>query len=123
MWRGSFPCKDCAPAYGRPGPESGYEGFLNPPEDIEPTFHENLPAALWLIEMAVAGLPLRPDVDITGRVDGMDLGLISYSFGSGEGDGHWDEVADVDGNGVVDGDDLAELAFYFGITAWGWNPW
>jgi carboxypeptidase T len=106
----------------RPGPDNGLDGFVNPPSDIQPTFEENLPAALWLIEQAMAGMPLGGDVNLSGRVDGIDLSSVSYAFGSGEGGELWLPPADLDGNGVVDGDDLSILAFFFGVSGWGVLP-
>lgn len=106
----------------RPGPNSGYDGFLNPPTDIQPTFEENLPAALWLIEQVMAGLPLRGDLDTSGRVDGIDLGHFSRAFGAGPDSDFWLAEADLDGNGAVDGDDLAVLSFFFGFYGWGALP-
>jgi hypothetical protein len=106
----------------RPGPNHGNDGFINPPSDIQPTFEENLPAALWLIEQAMAGLPLRGDTDLSGRVDGIDLGHLSHAFGSGPDGEQWLPPADLDGNGVVDGEDLAILSFFFGFYGWGVLP-
>jgi len=106
----------------RPGPNNGYDGFISPPSDIQPTFEENLPAALWLIEQAMAGLPLQGDLNTSGRVDGIDLGHFSRTFGAGAGSELWLAEADFDGNGVVDGDDLAVLSFFFGVYGWGALP-
>ncbi len=106
----------------RPGPDNGLDGFVNPPSDIQPTFEENLPAALWLIQQTMAGLPLGGDVNLSGRVDGIDLGHFSYAFGSGSDGEQWLPPADLDGNGVVDGEDLAILSFFFGFYGWGVLP-
>jgi len=106
----------------RPGPNNGLDGFVSPESDIQPCFEENLPAALWLIQKAIDGLPLKGDADVSGRVDGIDLGYLSSAFGSGEGSDAWLPPADFDGNGVVDGDDLTILAFFFGFYGWGVLP-
>ena len=54
------------------------------------------------------------DIDGSGRVDGRDLALLCWSFGSFAGDWRYSSAADIDGNGAVDGNDLALLAAYFG---------
>jgi outer membrane protein assembly factor BamB len=60
------------------------------------------------------GGPLVGDVDNSGRVDGVDLQRLSWSFGSGSGEERFLENADLDRNGTVDGGDLVILAGNFG---------
>ncbi len=60
------------------------------------------------------GGPLVGDVDGSGRVDGLDLQQLSWSFGSVEGGERFRGAADLDRNGVVDGGDLVVLAASFG---------
>jgi len=49
-----------------------------------------------------------------GVIDGSDLVLCAYSFGSYPGHPRWNTLSDVDHNYVVDGSDLALIAAYFG---------
>ena len=60
------------------------------------------------------GGPLVGDVDGSGRVDGVDLQQLSWSFGSSGESERYREPPDLDRNGVVDGGDLAILAASFG---------
>ena len=48
--------------------------------------------------------------------DGIDLSIIGWAFGAGEGDARYNASADFDRGGVVEGDDLAIFSFYFGTT-------
>ena len=54
------------------------------------------------------------DVDASGRVDGLDLQRVAWSFGSGTGGERYQQAADIDRDGTVDGGDLALLAQNFG---------
>ena len=56
----------------------------------------------------------RGDLDSDGRVNGRDLALMAFSFGSSSGDSDFRSRADLDNNGKVNGDDLAILANNFG---------
>ena len=60
------------------------------------------------------GGPLVGDVDGSGRVDGVDLQQISWSFGSSRESERYREPADLNRDGSVDGGDLAVLAMNFG---------
>ena len=60
------------------------------------------------------GGPVVGDVDGSGRVDGIDLQRLAWSFGSSRGGERYLETADLDRNDVVDGGDLAILAGNFG---------
>jgi len=60
------------------------------------------------------GGPLIGDIDGSGRVDGVDLQQLSFSFGSSRGGERYAEGADIDGSGTVDGGDLGILASNFG---------
>lgn len=57
---------------------------------------------------------LEGDIDRDGRVDGIDLVLLSRAFGFSIGNPRYDGTADLDSNGTVDGTDLAILASRFG---------
>lgn len=60
------------------------------------------------------GYAANCDLDGSGRVDGRDLAILGWSFGSYLGDWRYSATADIDGSGTVDGEDLALLAAYFG---------
>jgi len=60
---------------------------------------------------------LTGDINLSGRVDGADLVLLSYSFGSQAGQSRYRSSADLTKDGVVDGDDLAQLAANFGRSS------
>jgi hypothetical protein len=57
---------------------------------------------------------LLADVDLSGRVDGLDLAWLGRAFGSSRGGARYDAAVDLDRDGLVDGDDLALLAPEFG---------
>jgi len=57
---------------------------------------------------------LDGDLNLSGRVDGVDLVLLARSFGSQKGSGRYVAAADIDDDGKVDGSDLALLAANFG---------
>jgi hypothetical protein len=54
------------------------------------------------------------DIDLSGRVDGLDLFRLGRAFGSSAGDPLYDVAADINHSGRVDGNDLALLASDFG---------
>ncbi len=77
--------------------------------------------------MAMAGLAgilmfpalawaLQGDVNSSGRVDGLDLAIVSRLQGSVRGDAAFQEAADLDGDGRVDRSDLAILRANFART-------
>jgi hypothetical protein len=57
---------------------------------------------------------LRADIDLSGRVDGIDLARLGRAFGASTGEPSYDAAADLDRDGEVDGADLALLAAQFG---------
>ena len=60
---------------------------------------------------------LLADIDLSGRVDGVDLAALGRAFGSVTGDANYNAAADLTRDGQVDGDDLALLASSFGMNA------
>ncbi len=87
-------------------PATGEPGFILPPEQIRPTFEENLPAALYLLEQALPELIVRDSASDDGsvpsretgfspdiRVDGAPVGIVNATeepFGEND---HEDAVA------------------------------
>jgi len=63
------------------------------------------------------GYAANCDLDGSGRVDGRDLAILAWAFGSYIGDWRYSSTADIDGSGTVDGEDMALLAAYFGSGA------
>lgn len=57
-----------------------------------------------------------PDVNGSGRVDGVDVLDLAFAFASTSSQPRYDEDADRDGDGDVDGDDLSYVAAFFGRT-------
>jgi hypothetical protein len=58
------------------------------------------------------------DLNNDGKIDGKDLGIIAWAFGSAAGPppiGNWNPIADVNLDGKVDGKDLALIAAVFGL--------
>ena len=73
----------------------------------------------WLVVLFLLCLPvslfaLRGDIDNSGRVDGLDLIILSQAFGSNKEMGVYNRYADLDASGKVDGNDLTILAINFG---------
>lgn len=69
----------------------------------------------FAMQFATAGTNFfRGDLDESGRVDGRDLALMAFSFGTSSGDTDFRPRADLDNNGQVNGEDLAILANNFG---------
>jgi lysophospholipase L1-like esterase len=60
---------------------------------------------------------LRGDVDLNGRVDGVDLLAFAPIFGAQRSDPRFRTFADINGDGAVDGQDLAILASNFGKSS------
>ncbi len=58
----------------------------------------------------------RIDIDMSGRIDGLDLNRLALVFGISEEEREYNPDCDFDGNGWVDGDDLAYMAAYFGTS-------
>nr|MCU0873508.1 tandem-95 repeat protein [Pirellulaceae bacterium] len=63
----------------------------------------------WQLQLALAG-----DLDLNGRVDGLDSELLAAKLGTAWGDPDYDFAADVDGNGRIDAADWQLLAGNFG---------
>jgi lysophospholipase L1-like esterase len=57
---------------------------------------------------------LRGDIDLNGRVDGVDLLAFAPTFGAQRSDFRYKAYADINSDGIVDGQDLAILASNFG---------
>lgn len=60
---------------------------------------------------------IQGDLDGSGIVDGLDLALLSSSFGLDSTSPTWKPAADIASNGLVDGVDLSSLAPNFGMRA------
>jgi carboxypeptidase T len=56
-------------------PNTGDPGFVLPPDQIRPTFEENLPAALYLLEQALAELIVRDSPTDDGTLPSREIGL------------------------------------------------
>ncbi len=65
----------------------------------------------WQLQLALAG-----DLDLNGRVDGLDSALLAAKLGTAWGDPDYDFAADVDGNGRIDAADWQLLAGNFGAA-------
>lgn len=72
-------------------------------------------AQRFAMQFAISGTNFfRGDIDSNGRVDGRDLALMAFSFGTSRGNTDFRASADLDNNGTVNGEDLAVLANNFG---------
>jgi lysophospholipase L1-like esterase len=60
---------------------------------------------------------LRGDIDLNGRVDGVDLLAFAPVFGAQRSDLRYKKYADINGDGAVNGQDLAILASDFGKSS------
>jgi lysophospholipase L1-like esterase len=60
---------------------------------------------------------LRGDIDLNGRVDGVDLLAFAPIFGAQRSDARFRTFADINGDGTVNGQDLAILASNFGKSS------
>lgn len=58
----------------------------------------------------------RLDLDMSGRIDGMDLNRLAMLFGLHSGDLDFNPDCDFNGDGWIDGDDLSYLASNFGLN-------
>lgn len=58
---------------------------------------------------------IQGDLDGSGLVDGLDLAIMSTSFGLDSASPNWEQEADIAGSGLVDGVDLSSLAPNFGM--------
>jgi hypothetical protein len=56
----------------------------------------------------------RIDLDLSGRVDGMDLSRFALLFGLSNADMNFNPDCDFNGDGWIDGEDLSHLASNFG---------
>ncbi len=56
-------------------PATGTPGFVLPTEQIQPTFEENLPAALYLLEQALPELIVRDTITDDGSVPALEIGF------------------------------------------------
>ncbi len=66
----------------------------------------------------IAGAKLiAGDLNVDGRVDGVDLVQLAIHFGAARGSARYDPEADLDGSGVIDGNDLAILGSNFGQSS------
>ncbi len=61
-----------------------------------------------------ATVELAGDINLSGRVDGVDLVFLGRAFGATKGNGRYLAAADFNDDGVIDGVDLAILAANFG---------
>ncbi len=69
-------------------------------------------------EFSVAGTDiLQGDIDLSGRVDGLDLIELARHFGATRGDLRYSSEADINSNGIIDGGDLSILAANFGQSS------
>ena len=66
---------------------------------------------------ATASYAIQGDLDGSGLVDGLDLAILSTSFGLDSASPYWTQEADIAANGLVDGVDLSSLAPNFGMKA------
>jgi len=60
---------------------------------------------------------LEGDIDRSGRVDGLDLSILAFAFGSTRGQARFNPKADLNGDGLVGGTDLAILASNFALSS------
>jgi lysophospholipase L1-like esterase len=86
----------------------GAEDLASPPNVLAPY--------TWSFMVSAGDGQSYGDIDSSGRIDGMDLSLLAYAFGSSSWEPRYLEAADLNRDGVVDGEDLARLAAYFGET-------
>ena len=71
---------------------------------------------LWFSLRTSEGVTIV-DVDLSGRVDGLDLARFGRAFGTRMGEESYDPGSDLNRDGAVDGNDLAMLASWFGREA------
>ena len=88
--------------------------------EVEMTLHyaagnqTTTPATKFIVQGAQF---FKGDINLDGRVDGQDLVLLAFSFGSGSGNARYRPEHDLDNDGFVGGADLAILANNFGKGA------
>ena len=71
-----------------------------------------------ITQFTIAGTTfLRGDIDLNGRVDGVDLLAFAPIFGAKRSDARFKGYADINGDGAVNGQDLAILASNFGKSS------
>ncbi|MCZ6833842.1 MAG: hypothetical protein O7F11_08860 [Acidobacteria bacterium] len=96
-----------------PPAEIGSRGVtLTAPGALGEVIQGETPSAL-LIDF----VPLRVDMDSSGRVDGFDLALFSRGMGSSFGGSEYQPELDMDGNKSVDGIDQAFFTVYWGYDS------
>ena len=76
-----------------------------------PNEFDGAPFGFWITE---EGAELPGDLNLDGRVDGLDLTYLGLAFGAVRGEPGYALGADIDFDNRVDGDDLAILAGNFG---------
>jgi PKD repeat protein len=54
------------------------------------------------------------DINRNGKIDGMDITLVCYSFGAIPGTPRWNEACDINKNGKIDGTDVTLVCRHFG---------
>ncbi len=84
------------------------EDLASPPNVLE--------SYAWSFRVSAGDGQSYGDIDSSGRIDGIDLSLLAFAFGSASWEERYLEAADLNGDLVVDGEDLARLAAYFGET-------
>ncbi len=79
------------------------------PSDTDPTNNEKS-KPLTIIS------PTEPNTDINGdgKVDMVDIAMVSHAFGTQEGDARWILAADINSDGVINMIDIATVARDFG---------
>jgi hypothetical protein len=79
------------------------------PSDTDPTNNEKS-------RVLTITSPTGPDTDINGdgRVDMVDIAMVSHAFGTREGDARWIPAADINGDGIINMIDIATVARDFG---------
>lgn len=83
-------------------------------DQAQPPNMQRVVATQFIVEGATF---FKGDIDRDGRVDGFDLVLLAFSFGTGQGNRRYRPEHDLDNDGFVGGADLAILASNFGKGA------
>ncbi|HEX6851789.1 MAG TPA: DUF1565 domain-containing protein [Candidatus Polarisedimenticolaceae bacterium] len=103
----------CSPTIDAGDPSSGtfVDGKLQ--EEAQPNARRANLGHTGLTSSATVTLP---DVDGSGRVDGVDVLELAFRFASSSSQARYHASSDRDGDGDVDGEDLSYVAAYFGRT-------